>query len=39
MNQINNFDSSQYFMGLNAQHRAVVIVERLLEESEINLMK
>ena len=36
---LNIVNSSTYFMGLNAQIRATVIVEKLLEESEINLMR
>lgn len=36
---LNIVNSSAYFMGLNAQIRATVIVEKLLEESEINLMR
>lgn len=36
---LNIIDSSQNFMGLNAQLRATLIVEQFLEESEINMIK
>lgn len=36
---LNIIDSSQIFMGLNAQIRATLIVEQFLEESEINMIK